>query len=333
MKTAYLGILDYRDPLYEVFLDRVCPDITGPSFHVDRMSGGGVYRYTEEQTRRALVGKFFQLDDDRHERLVRIKGEYDKLRTIRSFGFDAFPHYVVQPLAREERIGLAVVEEFITGRDLDHYIMKAICRNGHDSLKRRLSALAGFLRALHERTATQQPVVPDPISGYFRKVVEKLHRQTVLGNDERAWALRLMDRWLLRMDLERETRVLVHGDATPTNFIFTGGSNVVAIDLERMQESDCMFDVGMICGELKHAFLWRRNDRFASEPYIRHFLKSYAAYFPDPKDAFRRITRRNPFFMAMTEFRIARNDYLDWTYRRHLAVEALECLKWGLKLG
>lgn len=333
MGTAYLGTLDYHDPLYEVFLDRVCPDIADPHFHVNRMSGCGVYRYYEEKTQRAIIGKFFRLDDNRYERVVRIKGEFDKLQTIRSFGFDAFPHYVVQPLAREERIGLAVVEEFVKGRDLDYYIMKAICRNGHASLKRRLSVLAGFLHALHMRTVKSQPVAIDPISGYYRKIVEKLHRQTVLSNDERSWAFRLMERWLSCMELEREKSVLVHGDATPTNFIFPGGGNIVAIDLERMQDSDCMFDVGMICGELKHAFLWRRNDRFASEPYIRHFLKMYAAGFSEPKNAFRRITRRNPFFMAMTEFRIARNEYLDWTYRRHLAIEALECLKWGLKLG
>jgi aminoglycoside phosphotransferase (APT) family kinase protein len=332
MRNTYLGTLDYRDPLYEILLDRVCPDLRQPHFHVDRMSRSGVYRYTEERTHRAIVGKFFRLDDNHYERVVRIKSEFDKLRTIRALGFDTFPHYVVQPLAREERIGLAVVEEFIAGRDLDHYIMKAICKNGHDSLKRRLSALAEFLHAWHSRTITEQPVSAEPICGYYRRVVDKLHRQTVLSGDECSYALRLMDRWLIHMELERQRCVLVHGDATPTNFIFTGGNNVVAIDLERMQASDFMYDIGMICRELKHAFLWRRGDRFASEPYIRHFLKSYAAGFPNPKRVFRTITKRLPFFMAMTEFRIARNDYLDWTYRRRLAMEAFECLKWGLKL-
>jgi hypothetical protein len=41
---------------------------------------------------------------------------------------------------------------------------------------------------------------------------------------------------------------------------------------------------------------------------------------------------RNSFYMAMTELRIARNDYLDLNYRKRLADEALQCLKWGLKI-
>lgn len=62
------------------------------------------------------------------------------------------------------------------------------------------------------------------------------------------------------------------------------------------------------------------------------FFKSYASHFPDAQKAFKDITRRNPFYMAMTELRIARNNYLDWGYRKRLAHEAMECLRWGLKL-
>jgi hypothetical protein len=75
MLTAYLGKLDCHDPLYEVFLDRICPDVADPQFHVKRMSRSGVYRYTEEKSSRAIVGKFFRLDDDQHDRVLRIKGE------------------------------------------------------------------------------------------------------------------------------------------------------------------------------------------------------------------------------------------------------------------
>jgi hypothetical protein len=45
-----------------------------------------------------------------------------------------------------------------------------------------------------------------------------------------------------------------------------------------------------------------------------------------------KITRRIQFCMAMTELRIAGNEYLDWDYRKRLAFEALECLSWGLRL-
>ena len=62
------------------------------------------------------------------------------------------------------------------------------------------------------------------------------------------------------------------------------------------------------------------------------FFESYASHFHDPKKAFKEITMRNSFYMAMTELRIARNDYLDLNYRKRLADEALQCLKWGLKI-
>ena len=65
-------------------------------------------------------------------------GEYDNLEKIRSYGFDTLPNYVVRPLGREERIGLAVLEEFIQGRDLDHYLKKAIYEGDTFSLKKRL---------------------------------------------------------------------------------------------------------------------------------------------------------------------------------------------------
>ncbi|NIT04506.1 aminoglycoside phosphotransferase family protein, partial [Candidatus Saccharibacteria bacterium] len=88
----------------------------------------------------------------------------------------------------------------------------------------------------------------------------------------------------------------------------------------------------MVCGELKHAFLWRTGNAYAAEPFIRHFLKKYSGHFRDKKKAFMEITLKNPFYMALTELRIARNSYLDWNYRKGLVHEAMKCLKHGLKL-
>jgi hypothetical protein len=99
-----------------------------------------------------------------------------------------------------------------------------------------------------------------------------------------------------------------------------------------MKNGDMTFDVGMVCGELKHAFLWRTGNPFNAEPFIRHFLKRYTARFGNSRQAFRNITLRTPFYMALTELRIARNLYLDWNYRKRLVHEAMECLRCGLKL-
>jgi len=145
MNTLYLGKLEYADPLYEILSSKVCPSVKDPIFHVDSMSNRSVYKYTEEKTRIGTIGKFFKLDDPKHDRMVRIKGEYDKLQKIRGYGFDASPNYVVRPISRENRIGLAVIEEFIHGEDLDHFFKKAIYEGDRASLKRKLSKLASFL--------------------------------------------------------------------------------------------------------------------------------------------------------------------------------------------
>src|ERR1700730_1842523 len=117
MPVTYVGVLGQDDPLYEVLALRVYPEIRRPVFHVERLSRRGrVYRYREMETRRAVVGKFFDTHDQDEGRVTRIKSEYRKLIRLRYLGFNTHPHYVVNPLCREERIGLAVAEEFVGGR-------------------------------------------------------------------------------------------------------------------------------------------------------------------------------------------------------------------------
>jgi thiamine kinase-like enzyme len=332
MDNSYLGKLDYADPLYGVLLYQVSPDVQEPVFHVNRISHHRVFKYTEEKSQIAIVGKFFRLDDVKHERVLRIKGEYDNLKTIRRYGFDTHPYYVVRPISREESIGLALIEEFISGKDLDHYLKRAIYKGDRKSLKSKLSRLASFLYALHAKTESDENIHLDSVQRYFLKVIQKLERQHVIGESEKRRYLKLMDKWLNEPLLQNSKSVIVHGDATPTNFIFTGRDNVVAIDLERMKNADAVFDISMICGEIKHAFLWRTGNPYESEAFIRHFFKSYASRCSDPENAFQEITMRNPFYMALTELRIARNNYLDWNYRKRLVYEAMECMRCGLKI-
>jgi len=332
MNNLYLGRLDHADPLYEILFSQVCPDVKGPLFHVNKMASGRVYKYTEEKSRVAIIGKFFRLDDTKYGRILRIKSEYDNLRTIRGYGFDTYPNYVVRPISRDQNIGLALIEEFIHGKDLDYYLNKAIYKGDGDILKEKLSKLASFLFTLHKKTGQKTAINLDLISAYFLKIVNSLYTQTVISDADRKTLLRMIEKWLNRTLIQKAKNVILHGDATPTNFLFTENGGMVAIDLERMKNGDMAFDIGMVCGELKHAFLWRTGNPFNAEPFIRYFLKRYTAHFGNVKKAFRNITLRNPFYMALTELRIARNSYLDWNYRRKLVHEAMECLRWGLKL-
>lgn len=332
MANLYLGTLCRRDPLYEILLNELCPKTSVPVFHVDLTSSRRVYKYTEEKTRVSIIGKFFRRDDPKPERAMRIKGEYDNLKKIRSLGFDRHPHYVVRPLRKEESIGLALIEEFVKGKDLDFYFRKAIYGQDAFLLGRQLKRLATFLQALHSRTFSGQRVNLEHISAYYEKILGQLGKKCVIGENEQRGYMKLVEKWLGKPVLSRAEDAVVHGDATPTNFLFTENGDVVAIDLERMKSADPVYDLGMICAELKHSFMWRTGDPYRAEPFISYFLKSYCEGFQNSKKAFRRITLRNPFYMAMAELRIARNGYLDMGYRRGLAYEAVKCLKWGLRL-
>lgn len=330
MNNSYLGTLDYKDPLYEVLFCQLNLPVKEPMFYVERMSSKRVYKYIEAKTNIAIVGKFFSLDDNRTEKIDRMKSEFDNLQKLRNFGFDVYPLYVVRPYGRDEKIGLALTEEFIYGKDLDYYIKKAIYRGKDKSLKKRLSRLADFLYTLHKRTQKSETVNVEVLSKYFLRILYKLERSNIIT--EKKTYIKLMDKWLSRDNIQNANTSIVHGDATPTNFIFTITGDIVAIDLERMRDCDPVYDIGMVCGELKHAFMWRKGNPYEAEIYIRYFLKEYTKHFKDKKSSFKEITYRNPFYMGLTELRIARNDYLSIDYKRWLAHEAMECLKWGLML-
>jgi len=121
--------------------------------------------------------------------------------------------------------------------------------------------------------------------------------------------------------------VLVHGDVTPSNFLFGRGLDVMAIDLERMQWADRVFDLGRLCGELKHFFCQGLGDPGAAEPFIGHFLWEYCCHLPDPQSAFSAITRRAPFYIGITLLRIARNSWIGPEYRWRLVQEAKQTLR------
>ena len=103
--------------------------------------------------------------------------------------------------------------------------------------------------------------------------------------------------------------------------------HVISFDLERVRRTDRLFDVGRIAAELQHFFFQSTANKYAAEPFIGHFLWEYSCHFPDRNRAFSAITGKIPFYMGMNLLRIARNAYLDETYRRRLIDEAGKCLK------
>jgi aminoglycoside phosphotransferase (APT) family kinase protein len=158
-------------------------------------------------------------------------------------------------------------------------------------------------------------------------VVDSLARLGLIDDSTVAALRDLCGEWERNAAMWADLSVLIHGDATPTNFIFHPEDGVTAIDLERMRPADRVHDVGVLMAELKHHFAWRTRRADAAEPFIGYFLRSYCDDFPDPESTFDAVTRRNQFYMALGELRIARNEWLNWEHRKWLVDEARRCLQ------
>ena len=163
------------------------------------------------------------------------------------------------------------------------------------------------------------------ICHYFHLVVDGL--QSVITSGDEQYVRNLCEEWSNKPVMWQDCEVLVHGDATPSNFFFGDDMHVITFDLERVQRTDRIFDVGRLCAELQHFFMRNTGNKYAAEPFIGHFLWEYCCHFPDREKSFEVISQRVPFYMGTNLLRIARNGYLDHNYRQMLISEAGECLR------
>jgi Phosphotransferase enzyme family len=330
----YLGHLAANDPLSHYLRSEILPQLgygdASAAFRVFRFKAqNDVYLYEERHSGLRVVGKFFagpfQPGTDVSRR--RMDREYENLLHLRGYGFEGYPHTVIRPLGRNAALSSVLIEEYSDAPRLGHFLDGAIRHGAHDPLFGKLTALAYFLATLHNRTANGLGVDFGTDCHYLDRLVGRLLRRRAIGWDDAQELYRLRDRWASQPRMWEDQQVLVHGDATPANFLLGSGLHVIAIDLERMIRADRVWDVGRITGELQHAFLQATGDRNAAEPFIGHFLWEYACHFPDRDSAFRSICGRLPFQMALTLLRIARNDWVEESHRRRLIEEARTTLR------
>ncbi|NLI83254.1 MAG: aminoglycoside phosphotransferase family protein [Deltaproteobacteria bacterium] len=327
----YLGHLQREDPLYEYLQSQIAPQlglhIPDACYRVFRFTDSqNVYLYEEKGGTVRWVAKFFKSWDPQHA-CRKGETEFNNLTFLRRLGFCNRPHYVVRPFGFNPSIDNVLVVEYLEGDSVSAVIDDAIHCGMVDRLFRKLKALACFLAVFHCRTAGEWSVDFRESLYYTARVLRSLEERWGLDRQcsDRLWSLG--ERWLQRSFMWEEPSVLVHGDATPSNFLFGKGMDVMAIDLERMQWADPVFDVGRLCGELKHVFLRCTGNPSAAEPYIGHFLREYCGHLEDREQAFSRITRRLPFYMGITLLRIARNSWITPDYRRSLVEEAINTLE------
>ena len=154
---------------------------------------------------------------------------------------------------------------------------------------------------------------------------------------------RLIQQNHLLIQVDHQQRIADALDDGAALGAFTGGfkqaglaflvGRAIAVDLERLRVADRLFDLSWIAGELKHAWGWRFHNFAASEPYIGHFLRSYLQDSRADAALEDRVYRLNPFYMALAELRIARNDFVSWEYRRALIHEAMCCFTFGRRMA
>ena len=99
---------------------------------------------------------------------------------------------------------------------------------------RGLGKLAQLLAFFHSRPVPADPVSPEPALAYLDKVVAQLLESGLLTGEDRL-ALKPRAAWEPRLQNFPDRQVLIHGDATPTNFLFPDG-RAVALDLERLRD-------------------------------------------------------------------------------------------------
>ena len=334
MNRTYLGRLPENDPLHGYLQQDMQPQITGVSasstYRVFRLNGSNdVYQYEDRNTGTRLIGKFFlsSRKKDTEKAASHLTKEFDSLCMMRDYGLTGYPHHVAKPLGRNYSMNALLVTEDCEGELLSDVILETIQSGDHGKLYQKLTALAYLLSAFHNRTATGEGVEFNQDCDYMDTLIDRLIRIRAIDGDKASELYWLRDQWRNQPRMWEDQKVVVHGDATPDNFMFGDGLAVMAFDLERTKRADRVFDTGRIAGELKHFFLRATGNPDAAERFIGHFLWEYACHFPNRDSAFQSITGRTPFYMGITLLRIARNNWVEPEHRYRLIAEAVECLR------
>lgn len=332
MDGHYVGKVSPHDPMHGL-LSRVVAERLGverpAGFRAFRLQGSNeVYGYEERGGGTRLIGKFFghRFGGDRDRAAWKAGREYSSYETLRGYRLVGSPHHVVRPLGMDRDVNCVLLIEYYGGESLSSAIGRAL-GGDEEHIRSRLTALAYYLATQHNRTANGALVDFGTDRAYLAHLLELLRARGRVGSwdvDEIGW---LADLWSARPRMWEDRQVWLHGDATPANFLFAGGLDVGAIDLERMRRGDRVFDVGRVAGELQHAFLRATGHPGGAEAFIGHFLWEYCCHFPDREATFASVTARVPFHMATNLLRVARNGYVDRAYAARLVDQAKVLLR------
>jgi len=288
-----------------------------------------VYRFRLPQGHASVVAKLFYAYPPASSQDRGLAHEYHNYFAALALGMAS--GLIPRLLGRRPHLGLGLLLEDIPGPDLDSLLARAALHGERGPLDAALEKLARLLAFFHTRPLPAAEAAVAEAPAYLAKIRGQLQRMGLLSADDDLVLQEEGGAWLERLRRFPDRRVWLHGDATPTNFLFPDG-RAVAVDLERLRPGDRLWDLSYLAGELKHAWGWRTGDFGGSEAAIRRFFAAYLEAVPDSNGLAERLHRLNPFYMALAELRIARNDYLSWNYRLGLIAEARRCLVFGRRM-
>ena len=208
------------------------------------------------------MGKFFAAYPPQAS--VRILArEYEHYLQLPALGLSNGGGLTPRLLGRWPARSLGLLLEAVPGPDLDHLLLQACVHGDPAPLFRGLEKLAHLLGFFHSRPVPALPVSPESGLAYLDKVKAQLREAGRLTREDWQALARERDAWEERFQDFPDRQVLVHGDATPTNFLFPDG-RAVALDLERLRVGDRLWDLSWVAGELRHA--WGCTPRIFAGP-------------------------------------------------------------------
>jgi tRNA A-37 threonylcarbamoyl transferase component Bud32 len=312
-RVGLLGSGDaFRDWLSDVMADRLRDRYCNVRVYRIEPASHVVCRYEFAGEGFSVVAKFFGEPtgaQSRYNAENAMRNEYYRLKRAAEW------IRVPRPLAMRSDFHAVLVTDYISGVSLHDVLKKERHLFSH------LTDVAHLLKELHDKT--RRYCNREREFAYFHRLLD----QNGFSRSRRERFDRLLGRWWYGPEIDRRDGCMIHGDATPANYIF-GRDGVHAIDFESSwRHAHPMHDLGVLAAEIKAFFRSALGDGERAEPYIGHLLWEYSSGEGD----FYRNCAVLPFFMALGYMRIAR---LPWRGAEHeyLLGEAEACLKAGLTL-
>ncbi|HSJ56264.1 MAG TPA: phosphotransferase [Anaerolineae bacterium] len=298
------------------------PGGTGsPAWHVARLSSAA-HVYQEQATGWAIVAKYHGVktgeDAGRHA-----QREWDAVAEAHAAGLAGGD---VRALRAHGLWRGTILLEYVEGLTLHDSI--AVRRSQPGMLVPRLQATARLLATLHGGGA--HPDVPagfQPAVSYAHRVIDNLSRWGVLQDQPHVVdALRtLVGRWAERREMSGFNSVLLHGDATTTNFVFPSAGGVVGVDWERASIGDPAADLGRLMAEVAHSIAQLGGGASEAEPFLGRLAEAYRHALAPGIDA-EALLHRARFYRATSTLRVARNGWLSRQVRLALVAEGMALL-------